>query len=337
MNGSDQRNQSIERLLRQSLSTPPRPATDSCLDAETIAAWLDGGLSGPALEIAQSHVADCARCQLIAGSVIRVVDSGATVSAPARRWWAAWLVPLGAATAATAAVVLWVVVPRAPSVSSSPAVPAAAASETAGQTVQTKTDAPASLDKRVEPPAAPEQEQRAAKDAPSAPAAGPESRRDAGKLEADQIAPAQPASAQASATDALAAREGFRAGSGNAAAFAAPANLEIVSPDPAIRWRTAGVALEYSTNSGASWDAARTDTSAQILAGAAPATTVCWVVGRGGTVLLSTDGRRFSRVPFPEMTDLSAVQATDGRSASVTTTDGRLFSTTDAGATWIRR
>ena len=330
--GSDERNQSVERLLRQSLSTPPRHATDACLDAETIAAWLDGGLSGPALEVAESHVADCARCQLIAGSVIRVVDSGANVPAPVRRWWPAWLVPLGAATAAAAAVVLWVVVPRAPSISSSPETPAAAPAAS-GQTVQTKTDAPASLINRLEVPAAPKQEQQAAKDAPGAPAAGPESRRDAGKLEADKIAPAQATPAQAPATDAFAAREGAGARSGNAAALAAPVNIEIVSPDPAIRWRTVGLALEHSTNGGTTWAAAATDTS-QWLAGAAPATTVCWVVGRGGVVLLSTDGRSFSRVPFPEMTDLSAVQAADGRSASVTTADGRRFTTTDAGATW---
>jgi photosystem II stability/assembly factor-like uncharacterized protein len=37
------------------------------------------------------------------------------------------------------------------------------------------------------------------------------------------------------------------------------------------------------------------------------------------------------------MTDLSAVKATDARSASVSTVDGRTFSTTDGGATWRRQ
>jgi photosystem II stability/assembly factor-like uncharacterized protein len=54
-------------------------------------------------------------------------------------------------------------------------------------------------------------------------------------------------------------------------------------------------------------------------------------------ILLSLDGGPFSRVPFPEMTDLSAIKATDGRSASVITIDGRTFSTADAGATWLPR
>ena len=39
---------------------------------------------------------------------------------------------------------------------------------------------------------------------------------------------------------------------------------------------------------------------------------------------------------FPEITDLSAVRATDARAASVTTADGRTFGTTDGGSTWIR-
>jgi len=42
-------------------------------------------------------------------------------------------------------------------------------------------------------------------------------------------------------------------------------------------------------------------------------------------------------VAFPEVTDLSAIQATDARNASVSTADGRTFSTTDGGATWVRR
>jgi photosystem II stability/assembly factor-like uncharacterized protein len=61
------------------------------------------------------------------------------------------------------------------------------------------------------------------------------------------------------------------------------------------------------------------------------------MVGRGGLVLVSSDGRQFRRVTFPEMTDLSAVAATDERSASVSTIDGRVFNTTDAGLTWQRR
>jgi photosystem II stability/assembly factor-like uncharacterized protein len=79
--------------------------------------------------------------------------------------------------------------------------------------------------------------------------------------------------------------------------------------------------------------------AAELTAGAAPSASVCWLVGRAGVVLRTTDGRTWRRVPFPEMTDLSAVRAidADGNVASVSTADGRTFSTTDGGATWVSR
>src|SRR4051794_38580481 len=61
--GSDKRDRAIEQLLRQRLDSSSDEAADVCLDAETIAAWMDGGLSGAALERAQMHAADCGRCQ----------------------------------------------------------------------------------------------------------------------------------------------------------------------------------------------------------------------------------------------------------------------------------
>ena len=70
---------------------------------------------------------------------------------------------------------------------------------------------------------------------------------------------------------------------------------------------------------------------------AAPSASVCWVVGRTGVVLLSTDGKTWRRLPFPETADLMAIQATDARSASVSTADARTFDTTDGGVTWVLR
>jgi hypothetical protein len=57
-------------------------------------------------------------------------------------------------------------------------------------------------------------------------------------------------------------------------------------------------------------------------------------VGRGGTVLVSTDGVRFVRVAAPAETNLVGVAAADARSATVTAADGRRFRTADAGQTW---
>ena len=73
MNGSRERDQAVDRWLRHTRRTPPLGgATDACLDAETLAAWVDGGLSGATLEVAEGHVADCARCQAMVATLARI-------------------------------------------------------------------------------------------------------------------------------------------------------------------------------------------------------------------------------------------------------------------------
>jgi photosystem II stability/assembly factor-like uncharacterized protein len=52
--------------------------------------------------------------------------------------------------------------------------------------------------------------------------------------------------------------------------------------------------------------------------------------------MLDRDGTGPALVPFPERVDLIAISALDEQRASVTTSDGRLFETTDAGRTWQR-
>jgi photosystem II stability/assembly factor-like uncharacterized protein len=49
---------------------------------------------------------------------------------------------------------------------------------------------------------------------------------------------------------------------------------------------------------------------------------------------LSTDGRTWQRVAFPESVDLVSIRASDGVNATVTAADGRTFTTTDGGRTW---
>ncbi|MGB7217516.1 MAG: hypothetical protein WBD07_01800, partial [Vicinamibacterales bacterium] len=112
---------------------------------------------------------------------------------------------------------------------------------------------------------------------------------------------------------------------------------EVVSPTPLVRWRVGPRGLiQYSASGGAAWEQLSVDVAADLTAGASPSSTVCWVVGRAGTVLLTVDGRRFDRRPFPANVDLTAVRATDARTAVVTTADGRAFSTSDGGSTWTQ-
>jgi Photosynthesis system II assembly factor YCF48 len=115
--------------------------------------------------------------------------------------------------------------------------------------------------------------------------------------------------------------------------------VSIVSPGGAVRWRVLrGRIVEHSSDGGANWATQYTATdNAVLLSGAAPSSTVAWLVGRAGMVLVTTDGRTWQRVGFPEAVDLVIVTATDARTATVTTADKRTFITTNSGQTWIQR
>jgi photosystem II stability/assembly factor-like uncharacterized protein len=112
---------------------------------------------------------------------------------------------------------------------------------------------------------------------------------------------------------------------------------DIVSVDPARRWRIVpGGAVERSIDGGSTWETQETGVSVTLVAGASPLPPVCWLVGPGGIVLLQTDGRSWRRIAFPEPTDLVSIRASDEKTATVTTADGRMFSTADGGLSWTR-
>ena len=117
--------------------------------------------------------------------------------------------------------------------------------------------------------------------------------------------------------------------------LAAPS--QIVSATGSARWRIVpNGGVERSSDGGATWQAQATGVDVTLTAGAAPSPSVCWLVGPRGVVLLSTDGRSWHRLVFPETIDLTSVRAADANQATVTAIDGRSFSTTDGGVTWTR-
>jgi photosystem II stability/assembly factor-like uncharacterized protein len=111
--------------------------------------------------------------------------------------------------------------------------------------------------------------------------------------------------------------------------------VEISSPGGQTRWRlAAGGPLESSLDGGATWQRIDLPSPEALTAGHSPSGSVAWLVGRAGTIYVTTDATRFERVPFGEVVDLTAVVAIDDRRATVTAADGRTFATSDRGESW---
>jgi photosystem II stability/assembly factor-like uncharacterized protein len=74
----------------------------------------------------------------------------------------------------------------------------------------------------------------------------------------------------------------------------------------------------------------------ELLAGSAPSEAVCWIVGRGGTVLRTTDGGgHWNKVVSPMRGDIAEVQAADAMTAEIfDAKKSSRFVTHDGGVSW---
>ena len=292
----------------------------NCLDAETLAAWFDDGLSGAALEDVRSHVAGCVRCQALVGAMGRT-RAAVPVPQPERRprWWLAWAVP---AAAAATAVAIWVLVPQPTKVAVTPS-PASSLQKQEAQPQTPSAAAPAAAPAEPAAPltraAAPTLQDRARSADAAPPAAAPASESDAAKQPAGNV------------NETLSVRP-----AAPAPTAAAERREEVERKSAIVGQLQARDAFAISP-CGGMWPALPSDVAGQVTSGSAPSETVCWMIGRAGTVLRSTDHQTWQRVNFPVPVDLSSVNAADPRSATVVTVDGRTFSTTDGGVTWAQR
>ncbi len=113
------------------------------------------------------------------------------------------------------------------------------------------------------------------------------------------------------------------------------ARILVRTPDPQVLWRfSSGRYVERSSDAGTTWRVQWTSPNAHLVAGAAPTTDNCWLVGRAGMILVTTDGRKWKTIAPPADADFVDVSATDASSATVTTTDDRKFTTSDNGKHW---
>src|SRR5713226_6600456 len=110
VNTERDRDQSVERVLGQALRTgADAEVSGACLDAETLAAWADRGLTASDLAAVETHLSECSRCQ----SLVATLERTRPASPEREPWWPpnfgfGWLVPV---TAAAAAILLWVALP----------------------------------------------------------------------------------------------------------------------------------------------------------------------------------------------------------------------------------
>jgi Photosynthesis system II assembly factor YCF48 len=424
-----ERDASMDRLLRDAMAADVRSAPGECLDADTLAAWSEGTLSAAECAVAETHASRCVRCQAMLAAMVRTAPP---VEAPSRSPFFRWVITLGPALAAAAAVVLWFAVDRqssppvlpersavvatAPESKSADAKNAPAAGHAApaeldafradkdkadkkdvnkevadearvaerqpssrvdavagelrdrnervgaaGAVAEAVKVAPKPADREREfaagalPAPAPATLPTVPPPPPAAPVAATRSTQETvispvptlDQIQTQQRQNAAAPSQQAAQTQSQTVsgytqnEEKARGQTGDRRALLARDvnTLLVPSPIPAVRWRvTDGRTVQFSMDGGKVWATQYTlDAPTQILAGVSPSSSVCWLVGQGGFILVTKDGRTWQRITFPETVDLRAVTATDATVASVVTVDGRTFTTSDAGTTWTQK
>ena len=249
--------------------------TNRCLDGETLAAWVEGGLSRTDAAMAEAHVSSCPRCQEIVGLIVKTRPV-TVVDAP---WWrrrAAWLVPL---TAGVAAAGLLMIAPTNPAPGPAPA-PAAA-------TLESARDAATPAAPPAAPAVAPPAQTRAREIRPA------ETKKERQRDErANREVAAAPAAAPSAATVPPAAAVGGLADEQSARQILAKtAARQAVSPDGTLHWRiTDRGALERSTDGGTTWQAVNVGVTGTFTTIQAPEPRTALVTTTDGRVFRTSDG-----------------------------------------------
>jgi Photosynthesis system II assembly factor YCF48/Putative zinc-finger len=307
---STDRDRILEQALKHELGAAGTAPAGACLDAETLGAWTDGGLSPAALAAAEAHVSSCARCQALVGSLMRSEPAGTpgTLGTLATfSLWKWWLAPIAAGVTA---MTLWMVVPEQQKRATAPP------QREAANPVQAPAAAPSV------PPATPEKD--TAVEQPADRLARRDNKVARAREDRQQAKPGDERKEEVAALQERAKLADAAAPAAPAAAAAPPASPTVVLRAPAELGALQKNAPRITAPAGI-----------EVIHQSAPSDSVCWFVGRAGLVLLTTDaGATFKRVDLAEPLDIATVSATDERRATVTTADGRRFRTEDGGSTW---
>ena len=315
MSDEPDRNDWLGNTLRGSEAA----SVEACLDAETLAAWADGGLSSQTAAAVESHASSCSRCM----AVLAAMERTAPATRPRHAWTPArlfrWLVPL---TAAATAIAIWVVVPERP-ITSSISLPA--------ENSQARS---ARVDPTSAPPSVP----------PQVPGIGSRS-------QTENLNPApgarnqQPqAKADSQTKEDLQFRDEARRERATAEPVRAPDTVAEALPAPPSAPQQAPASPAAATDSLAGASAQRFSLSREIVPSESISPTnqlSKWRVVNSRTIERSTDGGKtwLKTVPPPAPTTANSltilnVRAVDDVRAVARTSDGTEFYTVDGGLTW---
>ena len=350
----------FEDALAQGLRDRPRPPSGPCPDAEVLAAFSEDSLSATDRQEVELHLATCMSCQAHVAALIRTEGIEPEVTQPTTSWWLdwRWLAPL--ATTSVVLLAVWAVDPASvgdSGVEMEKTAPAPLDSG-AGNELREASDAGSEL-REVSDAV---RQERASDDERTALVL---SRDQASPTEADSAlvleevaapalqtrqvagdpspAPADTALADASPPAAAAerrldnlARLSRTASPLRNRASTQSAGFVITASDETATWRATGDGgLEHSSDRGVTWTPQLASTGSELTAGSAPSSSVCWLVGRAGTILRTIDGgASWNRIDAPLQSDIVGVTATDGQTVVVEFSDGQAFVSADGGSTW---
>ena len=347
---------SFDLALALELSQAPHAETD-CPGFDLIAAYYEGRLAQTEVSLQEKHLARCISCQSQVATLARVDESAASPRRESPRSESrlpVWSVlGLGLAAAAGIAIVSM-------SRTRHPSPPGAQMRETPlALAILPETPAPSSIQAPKSGPGETAGSAIAALAGPAfplAPSPKPAEGHPRLSIGAAKIAAAQPpqrgSKTGGEEQPTKSTEDGTKVGMNeawapvraehsvdeeeearNQATLALP-RFELSSPGESAYWRVGIDGSIAWSEDGDHWELQRQGDGVSIESGMATDAFVCWLVGAKGTILRSADGTTWSRVASPTTDNLIGVSVRNADVATITTSGGKRFQTTNGGRDW---
>ena len=119
--------------------------------------------------------------------------------------------------------------------------------------------------------------------------------------------------------------------------------IQIEAPSGKVLWRAGmGGKIQRSPDAGRTWIPQASASQHDWLAGAAISDTVCWLVGRNGSIARTTDGEHWMQIASPgaafgpanQFPDWTSVTASNAQIATIASSSNQRYRTEDGGQTW---